>query len=123
MRYLLCSFILIVPLAAMSAESTTAPAAMPDHPIAIVIHGGAGTISRKDMTPEMEAQYRAGLKQALDAGYAVLKQGGRSLDAVQAAIRVLEDNPLFNAGKGSVFAHNGKNEMDEIGRASCRVRV
>ena len=52
------------------------------------------------------------MKQALDAGYAVLKQGGRSLDAVQAAIRVMEDSPLFNAGKGAVFAHNGKNEMD-----------
>ncbi|HEV2109870.1 MAG TPA: isoaspartyl peptidase/L-asparaginase [Gammaproteobacteria bacterium] len=108
MRYLLCCFILIAPLAAMSAE----PAAASDHPIAIVIHGGAGTISRKDMTPQMDAQYRAALKQALEAGYAVLKQGGRSLDAVQAAIRVMEDDPLFNAGRGSVFAHNGKNEMD-----------
>ncbi|HET7175180.1 MAG TPA: isoaspartyl peptidase/L-asparaginase [Gammaproteobacteria bacterium] len=92
----------------MSAEPTT-PAA---HPIAIVIHGGAGTIGRKDMTPEMDAQYRAALKQALEAGYAVLKSGGRSLDAVQAAIRVMEDDPLFNAGKGSVFDHDGKNEMD-----------
>jgi beta-aspartyl-peptidase (threonine type) len=108
MRYLLCFFILFAPLAAMSAG----PATPPEHPIAIVIHGGAGTITRKDMTPEIEAQYRAGLKQALDAGYAVLKSGGHSLDAVQAAIRVMEDNPLFNAGKGSVFAHNGKNEMD-----------
>ena len=108
MRYLLCLSILIAPLAAMSAE----PAATPDHPIAIVIHGGAGTITRKAMTPEMEAEYRAGLKQALDAGYAVLKSGGTSLDAVQAAIRVMEDNPLFNAGRGAVFAHNGKNEMD-----------
>ncbi len=108
MRHLLCLCILFAPLAAMSAE----PAAAPDHPIAIVIHGGAGTITRKDMTPETEAQYRAALKQALDAGYAVLKSGGASLDAVQAAIRIMEDNPLFNAGKGSVFAHNGKNEMD-----------
>ena len=64
------------------------------------------------MTPEMEAQYRAVLKQALEAGYAVLKQGGVSLDAVQAAIRVMEDSPLFNAGKGAVFAHDGKNELD-----------
>ncbi|HEV2333045.1 MAG TPA: isoaspartyl peptidase/L-asparaginase [Gammaproteobacteria bacterium] len=92
----------------MSAEPTS-PAA---HPIAIVIHGGAGTISRQDMTPEMDAQYRAALKQALEAGYAVLKSGGKSLDAVQAAIRVMEDDPLFNAGKGSVFDHDGKNEMD-----------
>jgi len=88
------------------------PAPADNHPIAIVIHGGAGTITRKDLTPQMEARYRAALKQALDAGYAVLKQGGASLDAVQAAIRVMEDDPLFNAGKGSVFAHNGKNEMD-----------
>lgn len=108
MRYLLCFCIFFMPVLVMSAE----PAAAPDHPIAIVIHGGAGTITRKDMTPEIEAQYRAGLKQALEAGYAVLKDGGRSLDAVQAAIRVMEDNPLFNAGKGAVFAHNGKNEMD-----------
>ena len=108
MRYLLCCFMLIAPLTAVSAE----PAAASEHPIAIVIHGGAGTISRRDMTPQMDAQYRAALKQALEAGYAVLKQGGRSLDAVQAAIRVMEDDPLFNAGRGSVFAHNGKNEMD-----------
>ena len=108
MRYLLCFFIFVAPVAAMSADSATTP----EHPVAIVIHGGAGTISRKDMTPEMDAVYRAALKQALDAGYAVLKQGGHSLDAVQAAIRVMEDSPLFNAGKGAVFAHNGKNEMD-----------
>ena len=108
MRYLLCFCILFAPILVMSAEPTS-PAA---HPIAIVIHGGAGTISRQDMTPEMDAQYRAALKQALEAGYAVLKSGGRSLDAVQAAIRVMEDDPLFNAGKGSVFDHDGKNEMD-----------
>src|SRR5579863_3967942 len=108
MRYLLCFCISFVPILVMSAEPT-APAA---HPIAIVIHGGAGTISRKDMTPEMDKQYRAALKQSLEAGYAVLKQGGKSLDAVQAAIRVMEDNPLFNAGKGAVFDHEGKNELD-----------
>ncbi|HEY1772184.1 MAG TPA: isoaspartyl peptidase/L-asparaginase [Gammaproteobacteria bacterium] len=93
----------------MAATSTTSTGS---HPIAIVIHGGAGTISRKDMTPEMDKQYRAALKQSLEAGYAVLKQGGKSLDAVQAAIRVMEDNPLFNAGKGAVFDHEGKNELD-----------
>ena len=108
MRQLLCLCILFTPLAVIGAETKAAP----DHSIAIVIHGGAGTITRKDMTPEKESEYRAALKQALDAGYAVLKNGGASLDAVQAAIRVMEDNPLFNAGKGSVFAHNGKNEMD-----------
>ncbi|HEY1991525.1 MAG TPA: isoaspartyl peptidase/L-asparaginase, partial [Gammaproteobacteria bacterium] len=93
--------------------AVTAPAASTaDHPIAIVIHGGAGTISRKDMTSEQDHAYRAALKRALEAGYAVLKRGGKSLDAVQAAIRVMEDDPLFNAGKGAVFDHAGKNELD-----------
>jgi L-asparaginase / beta-aspartyl-peptidase len=109
MRYLLCCLFLFFPVASMAATATSGTA---NHPIAIVIHGGAGTLTRRDMTPEMEAEYRAVLKQALDAGYTVLKQGGGSLDAVQAAIRVMEDSPLFNAGKGSVFTHNGKNEMD-----------
>jgi beta-aspartyl-peptidase (threonine type) len=94
----------------MNAAADTPPST--GHTIAIVIHGGAGTITRKDMTPEVEAEYRAALKQALDAGYAVLKDNGSSLDAVQAAIRVMEDSPLFNAGKGAVFTHNAKNELD-----------
>src|SRR5690242_15140731 len=109
MRSLLCLSALLFPFITMAATPT---ASTGNHPIAIVIHGGAGTISRKDMTPEMDKQYRAALKQSLDAGYAVLKQGGKSLDAVQAAIRVMEDNPLFNAGKGAVFDHEGKNELD-----------
>ena len=78
----------------------------------MVIHGGAGTIERSEMTPENEAAHRAGLEQSLKAGYAVLARGGPSLDAVEAAIRVLEDNPLFNAGKGAVFTHEGTNELD-----------
>ena len=78
----------------------------------LVIHGGAGTITRKSMSAEMEQQYRAGLEQSLRTGHAVLAKGGSSLDAVEAAVRVLEDNPLFNAGKGSVFTHEGRNEMD-----------
>ncbi len=81
-------------------------------PVAIVIHGGAGTISPKDMTPELEVQYRATLRKALTSGYKVLKKGGTSLDAVQAAIEIMEDSPLFNAGKGAVFTHDGKNELD-----------
>ena len=109
MLKLLSLSIILLPVASMAA----APAPNNEnHPIAIVIHGGAGTISRKDMTSQKEAEYRAVLKQALETGYAVLKQGGKSLDAVQAAIRVMEDSPLFNAGKGAVFAHNGKNELD-----------
>lgn len=80
--------------------------------LALAIHGGAGTILRSSMTPELEAEYRGGLEAALKAGWAVLESGGSSLDAVEAAVVSLEDFPLFNAGRGSVFTHEGKNEMD-----------
>jgi L-asparaginase / beta-aspartyl-peptidase len=80
--------------------------------ISIAIHGGAGVISRASMTAENERAYRADLERALDAGYAVLDSGGTSLDAVVAAVKVLEDSPLFNAGKGAVFSHAGINELD-----------
>ncbi len=83
-----------------------------DAPVALAIHGGAGTITRENMTPEAEAAYRAKLEEALMAGYKVLKTGGRSLDAVEAVIVILEDSPLFNAGKGAVFTSDGTNEMD-----------
>ena len=79
---------------------------------ALVIHGGAGTILKEKMTPELEAAYRETLAEALREGYAVLDEGGSSLDAVVAAIRVLEDSELFNAGKGAVFTAEGKNELD-----------
>lgn len=98
-------------LGLVSAAARAAPLAG-NHPIAIVIHGGAGTILKKDMTPQMERAYRATLGEALRAGYAVLAKGGTSLDAVQAAIEVMENSPLFNAGRGAVFTHDGKNEMD-----------
>lgn len=78
----------------------------------MVIHGGAGTILRSNMTPEKEQAYRAALEQALQTGYAILQQGGSSLDAVEATVRVMEDSPLFNAGKGAVFTNEGRNEMD-----------
>lgn len=78
----------------------------------MVIHGGAGTILKKNMTPEKEAAYTAALTQALQAGYDKIKAGKTSLDAVEAAIHIMEDSPLFNAGKGAVFTHEGKNEMD-----------
>lgn len=78
----------------------------------LVMHGGAGTITRTSMTPEVERQYRETLEQALRAGHAVLMKGGPSLDAVETSIRILEDSPLFNAGKGAVFTHEGKNELD-----------
>ncbi len=78
----------------------------------LAIHGGAGTILRSTMTPELQAQYEAALKAALHAGYAILELGGASLDAVEASVRSLEDCPLFNAGRGAVFTHEGKHEMD-----------
>ena len=81
-------------------------------PLAIVVHGGAGVINRSDMSSEREAQYRAGLEAARDAGYAVLEKGGSSLDAVTAAVRSLEDNPLFNAGIGAVLNRDGEAELD-----------
>jgi L-asparaginase / beta-aspartyl-peptidase len=80
--------------------------------IGLVIHGGAGTIERSDITPEKESEYRAGLERALTAGYEILNRGGSSLDATEAAVRVLEDDPHFNAGRGSVFTSAGTNEMD-----------
>jgi L-asparaginase / beta-aspartyl-peptidase len=78
----------------------------------IVIHGGAGTILREHMTPELEEAYLDGLKQGADAGYGVLEQGGAAINAVKAAIVVMEDNVLFNAGRGSVFTKKGVQEMD-----------
>ncbi len=78
----------------------------------LVIHGGAGTILKENMTTEQEAAFRDALTQALQAGYAQLQAGKSSLEAVEAAILVMEDNPLFNAGKGAVFTHEGKNELD-----------
>ena len=78
----------------------------------LAIHGGAGVLEPGDLTPELEKQYRKGLNDSLLAGQAVLEKGGSSLDAVEAAVRVLEDNPLFNAGKGAVFTAQGTNELD-----------
>lgn len=78
----------------------------------LVIHGGAGTITRASMTPAREKEYRDALEQSLRIGQAVLVKGGSSMDAVEASIRFMEDNPLFNAGKGAVFTHDGRNELD-----------
>jgi len=79
---------------------------------AIAIHGGAGAMSKDRMTPEMDSAYRSGMSEALGIGRKILSEGGSSLDAVEATIRVLENNPMFNAGKGAVFTHEGKNELD-----------
>jgi len=89
-----------------SADDIVAPA------YAIVIHGGAGTILKKNMTQEKEAAYRLAMNEALDIGERILEGGGSSIDAVEQTIRFMEDSPLFNAGKGAVFTNEGKNEMD-----------
>jgi L-asparaginase / beta-aspartyl-peptidase len=78
----------------------------------LVIHGGAGTILKEDMTPELEASYKKGLEDALNVGYALLEKGQSALEAIKAAVVSLEDNILFNSGKGSVFAKDGSQEMD-----------
>jgi len=106
---------MVLPLSAHATGPSTAAndATTTARPVtALVIHGGAGTIGRKDLTPEKEASIRAGLDRALDAGNAILKAGGSARDAVTAAVVVLEDDPNFNAGKGAVFNHEGVNELD-----------
>src|SRR5687768_17292831 len=80
--------------------------------IALAIHGGAGTILKSEMTAELEAEYRQALEKALLAGWNILNTNGSALEAVEAACVELENFPLFNAGKGAVFTHDGKNEMD-----------
>lgn len=82
------------------------------HPFSIVIHGGAGTILKSDMTPELEKAYINGLDSSLQKGFSLLENEGNALDAVRAAITILEDNILFNAGRGSVFTKKGVQEMD-----------
>jgi beta-aspartyl-peptidase (threonine type) len=106
MRYLL----LITSLLLFGAPAI--PAAADTAPVAIAIHGGAGTIRREDLGPEREQQFRDALEGAVLAGHQVLLEGGTSLAAVRAAIRLLEDNPLFNAGRGAVFNNEGVNELD-----------
>ena len=80
--------------------------------ISIAIHGGAGTILRSSMTPELQQRYELALQSAMDAGYKILEGGGSAVDAVEVAVTSLEDFPLFNAGKGAVFGHTGLHEMD-----------
>ena len=96
-----------------AATLLAAPAAAQEAPRwSFAIHGGAGVIERASLTPEQDAAYRAALHRALEAGSAVLAAGGSSLDAVQAAIELMEDDPLFNAGRGAVFTAAGRNELD-----------
>lgn len=91
-------------------DTPTADTQKPEY--AIVIHGGAGTILKKNMTDERDKEYRDALNHALDIGEKILAEGGSSLDAVVSTIQYMEDNPLFNAGKGAVFTHAGTNELD-----------
>ena len=85
---------------------------MNENDYVLVIHGGAGVILRESMDKETESSYRSALDEALTIGEDILKKGGTSLDAVEAVVMYLEDNPLFNAGRGAVFTHEGRNEMD-----------
>lgn len=103
--------------ATMTAHAQTAGPGSPDptltpQPIALVIHGGAGVIDREKLDPERERAIRADLDRALDAGYAVLARNGSALDAVEAAVLVLEESPHFNAGKGAVFDADGRHQLD-----------
>jgi L-asparaginase / beta-aspartyl-peptidase len=114
---ILLSLVLVAPCAPVFAQKA-APAGIkqlqgPQNPrLAFVIHGGAGVIKKGSLSPEREKQYRAKLEEALLAGYKALQAGKSGLDAVEIAIRMLEDSPLFNAGKGAVFTADGKNELD-----------
>jgi beta-aspartyl-peptidase (threonine type) len=114
-------FLLILSLFAVSCstrgnekipENTSTPWSVSNLEWAIVVHGGAGVITREKMTPEMDKEYRAALKAALETGKKILASGGTALDAVEMTVRLMEDNPLFNAGKGAVFNHDGINELD-----------
>ena len=101
----------LLPLLAALAM-TAAPATAAEKKWSLVVHGGAGVIERGRIKPEQETAIRAALALALDRGAAVLRTGGSSLDAVEAAVRVLEDDPNFNAGRGAVFTYEGANELD-----------
>jgi beta-aspartyl-peptidase (threonine type) len=108
--------ILLITILAMTAAAQSRKSHKPPQPRlhkwAVVLHGGAGVIERSSMSPKTEQQYRAGLNEAITAAGSVLNKGGSAIDAVQAAIEIMEDNPLFNAGRGAVFAADGTNQMD-----------
>lgn len=114
MRFLLRIVNLVVFLTLVVAVFVSMTSGQPqkERPFGIVIHGGAGTMRRENMTPEREKAYREKLSEAITKGYTILKNGGTSLDAAEATLRILEDSPLFNAGKGAVFTSEGTNELD-----------
>lgn len=96
----------------LAAPATAQDTAQARPAWALAIHGGAGVIERADLSPAQDTAYRASLQRALEAGAAVLEAGGSALDAVEAAVRLMEDDPLFNAGRGAVFTAAGRNELD-----------
>ncbi len=106
-----------------SASLAPRHAAIQSPQFLLVVHGGAGTIRRAEMTPAQDSAYRAKLTQAIRAGYDVLRGGGTSLDAVIATITVLEESPLFNAGRGAVFTNAGTNELDAAIMDGASVRA
>ncbi|PHR13819.1 MAG: beta-aspartyl-peptidase [Aequorivita sp.] len=95
-----------------AAINTSENAIINEESFGIVIHGGAGTILKENMNDSLEAAYKAKLKEAISTGYDILKNGGTSLEAVTHTINIMENSPLFNAGKGAVFTHDGSNELD-----------
>ena len=103
---------LVVGASVAVAGCSAGPQPEPRPEFRLVVHGGAGTITRENMTPEQEAEYRAKMEEAIRAGYEILNAGGSALDAVVATTQVLEESPLFNAGRGAVFTHEGTNELD-----------
>jgi len=105
-------FLLLFPVFFGCKNNEKKSLAMQKNKFAIIIHGGAGTILKKNMTLEKEAAYKAKLTEAIQVGYTVLKNGGTSLDAVEKTINIMENSPLFNAGKGAVFTNTATNEMD-----------
>lgn len=116
LMFLLILQVAFLPSLAFAQKKGIAPIVQRKSPqkplLGFVIHGGAGVITRKSLTPEREAEYRRKLEEAVTTGYKTLQEGKTSLDAVEAAIKILEDSPLFNAGKGAVFTADGKNELD-----------
>jgi len=108
--FLICGLVALTALA--EAQQFGRMSSVKENKIGLVVHGGAGTMERGKMSPEREREYRAGIENALRAGWEILQHGGSSLDATETAVRVFEDDPNFNAGKGSVFSAAGINEMD-----------
>ncbi|WP_296380296.1 isoaspartyl peptidase/L-asparaginase [Winogradskyella sp.] len=111
-NFIPCILLVLICFTCKNNEAYEAETKVEKPEFAIVIHGGAGTILKKNMTPEREAAYKAKLKEAISVGYEILKNGGSSLDAVEKTINVMEDSPLFNAGKGAVFTNAETNELD-----------